>query len=138
DGNSWYVSSGVAGHAGLFSTAEEIWKLLQPVLHAKSVTESEPALFGAETIQLFTTADEFDNGLGWVMEASVLHASAGSLPEGAVGHTGFTGTNFVAVPGSGGGKLYKLLTNRQHVGVNDDGTYPSLRDLREKLSSIVF
>ena len=134
DGNSWYASSGVAGHAGLFSTAEEIWKLLQPVLNA----ESESALFGPETIQLFTTADEFDNGLGWAMEAPALHAEAGSLPEGAMGHTGFTGTNFVAVPGTGGGKLYILLTNRQHVGVNDDGTYPSLRDLREKLSSIVF
>jgi CubicO group peptidase (beta-lactamase class C family) len=134
DGNSWYANGGVAGHAGLFSTAVELWILLQPILNAEP--ESETGIFAPETVRAFTTEDDFGNGLGWAMEPSVLHAN--SLPEGAIGHTGFTGTNFVAVPHPDGGRVYILLTNRQHVGVNADGTYPSLRDLREKMSSIVF
>lgn len=134
DGNSWYAAGGVAGHAGLFSTAEELHILLQAVINRDS--DHAEALFEDETISLFTKPDEFGNGLGWAVKPAVLHAE--SLPEGAIGHTGFTGTNFVAHPAPDGGRLYILLTNRQHAGVNSDGLYPDLRELREKIGVLVF
>ena len=134
DGNAWYAAGGVAGHAGLFSTAGELWLLLREVINPDS--NSADRLFSEETITLFTARNEFGNGLGWVLEPSSLHAE--SLPEGAFGHTGFTGTNFVIHPDSDGGRGYILLANRQHVGVNASGIYPDLRDLREKIGLLAF
>ncbi len=132
DGNAWYTHGGVAGHAGLFSTAEEIYELLKLILNA-GIHREDPVL-SPETIALFTEADHTGSGLGWAKSPQVLHAK--KLPESSVGHTGFTGTNFVLHPGTG--RMYILLTNRQHVGVSNEGIYPDLRVLREKLSEIVY
>lgn len=134
DGNSWYAAGGAAGHAGLFSTAEELWILIQEVVSRDS--HNDTGLFGEETVSLFMEPDEFGNGMGWALQPSEFHAD--SLPEGAFGHTGFTGTNFAAYSGPDGGRLYILLTNRQHTGVNSAGVYPDLRELREKMSVLVF
>ncbi|PWN05624.1 serine hydrolase domain-containing protein [Rhodohalobacter mucosus] len=134
DGNAWHAAGGMAGHAGLFSTAEDLLLLLQAVINP--VSGSNDPIFEEETIRMFTEPDEFGNGLGWAMEPSALHAE--TLPQGAIGHTGFTGTNFVADPNPDGGRIYILLTNRQHVGVDGAGLYPDLRELREKMAKLVF
>ena len=132
DGNAFYTQRGVAGHAGLFSTAEEVYKLLTLMLNAGKFRDIE--LFSRNTIELFLTEDSFGHGLGWMMTPGSLHAK--NLPDGSFGHTGFTGTNIVVSPVNN--RIMVFLTNRQHVGVDEDGNYPNLRAIREELSDIIF
>lgn len=134
DGNAWYANEGIAGHAGLFSTAEELSKLVKTVLNKGMYNNNK--IFEQETIRLFTMPDEFENGLGWAMQPSVIQTD--SISAGAIGHTGFTGTNILAKPNENGGGYYILLTNRQHVGVDQNGRYPDLSDLRVQISNFLF
>jgi serine-type D-Ala-D-Ala carboxypeptidase len=132
DGNAFYTQRGVAGHAGLFSTAEEVYKLLNVMLNAGKFQDLE--LFSRNTMDLFLTEDSHGHGLGWMMTPGSLHAR--NLPEGSFGHTGFTGTNIVVSPENN--RIMIFLTNRQHVGVDEEGNYPNLRKIREDLSEIIF
>jgi len=131
DGNSWYTHGGVAGHAGLFSTASDIYTLLQILLNGGELNGEE--VIEPETIKLFLTPDSDGQALGWMMNESWIHGK--NLPENSYGHTGFTGTNLVVSPDTD--RIYILLTNRQHAGPNRDGSYPNLRPLREKLSKVL-
>jgi len=128
DGNAFHTQKGVAGHAGLFSTAEEVYKLLRVMLNDGRFEDGR--LFGTETIKLFLQKDEFGHGLGWMMTNTSLHAT--QLPESSFGHTGFTGTNVVVNPENG--HIMVFLTNRQQLGVDEEGHYPNLRQIRENLS----
>ncbi|MEX2456553.1 MAG: serine hydrolase domain-containing protein [Balneolaceae bacterium] len=132
DGNAFYTQGGVAGHAGLFSTAEEVYALLKLFINNGRFEGEE--LFSPETIDLFTEKDEFGHGLGWMMSEASLNTV--DLTEGSFGHTGFTGTNIIVSPEKG--RILVFLTNRQHFGVDEDGQYPNLREIREKLSVVVF
>ncbi len=131
DGNAFHTQKGVAGHAGLFSTAEEVYKLLRVMLNDGRYEGGE--LFGSDTINLFLQKDEFGHGLGWMMSNSSLHAT--QLPESSFGHTGFTGTNVVVNPENG--RIMVFLTNRQQLGVDEEGLYPNLRQIREELSRVL-
>jgi CubicO group peptidase (beta-lactamase class C family) len=84
-------------------------------------------------VETFLTPDGFGNGLGWAMSGSIL--PVGPLPPGSFGHTGFTGTLAVAIPSRGIGLV--LLTNRQNVGTQPDGTYTSLAPLQRQLTELV-
>jgi len=132
DGNAFYTFEGMSGHAGLFATNDELSTLLQLILNGGYWNDKE--IISSSTIEEFITKDQFGNGLGWAMDPEILHAE--SLPEGSVGHTGFTGVNFVMSPKDD--LYYIFLTNRQHVGVDESGNYPNLRNIREELSSIIF
>ena len=132
DGNAFYTFEGMSGHAGLFATNDELSTLLQLILNGGYWNDNE--IISSSTIEEFITKDQFGNGLGWAMDPEILHAE--SLPEGSVGHTGFTGVNFVMSPKDD--LYYIFLTNRQHVGVDESGNYPNLRNIREELSSIIF
>lgn len=127
DGNAWYAAGGVAGHAGLFSTARDLQKLLKLLLNKGRHDGRE--LISAPVVDTFLTKNEFGNGLGWAMDSQVI--STIGAPEGTFGHTGFTGTNIVVIPGT---KLsIILLTNRQHVGVQPLGYYYDLDPLRQEI-----
>ena len=132
DGNAFYTFEGMSGHAGLFATNDELSTLLQLILNGGYWNDKE--IISSSTIEEFITKDQFGNGLGWAMDPEILHAE--SLPEGSVGHTGFTGVNFVM--STKDDLYYIFLTNRQHVGVGESGNYPDLRNIREELSSIIF
>ena len=134
DGNSWYAHAGVAGHAGLFSTADGLTRLItllmddglyKGLLNNGSLS-TKTRLIGAETISEFLTPDQSGNGLGWAMSSDVLPVT--DMPAGAFGHTGFTGTYVFANPAQS--LIIVLLTNRQNAGVDENGQYPSLSPLR--------
>jgi len=131
DGNAWHTHSGVAGHAGLFSTASEIYSLLKVLLNNGQSNEEQ--FIDPQTIELFLTPDSNGQALGWLMNETWIHGK--NLPEQSYGHTGFTGTNVIVSPQTD--RLYILLTNRQHTGPLSDGSYPNLRSLREELSNIL-
>src|SRR6056297_45613 len=132
DGNAFYTFAGVSGHAGLFASVGELSALLKLILNGGYWNDKE--IISTSTIEKFITKDQFGNGLGWAMDPGFLHAE--NLPEGSIGHTGFTGVNFVMSPEDD--LYYIFLTNRQHVGVDESGNYPDLRNIRKELSSIIF
>lgn len=106
---------GIAGHAGLFTTADDLSRFAQMLIdRGKSGNQQ---IFKPATILKFTTpqspADQpILRGLGWDMD-SPLSSNRGELfPIGSFGHTGFTGTSLWIDPYS---KTYViLLTNSVH------------------------
>jgi uncharacterized protein YbbC (DUF1343 family)/CubicO group peptidase (beta-lactamase class C family) len=102
---------GVAGHAGLFTTADDLAKFAQMMLGGGK------GVLSPLTIQRFTTPNTPPGqpvlrGLGWDME-SPFSANRGELfPVGSFGHTGFTGTSLWMDPAT---KAYVIvLTNYVH------------------------
>ena len=131
DGNAYYAHQGVAGHAGLFSTLDDLQVLVDLLLNEGAYADSR--LLSSESVGAFTTKDRFGNGLGWALDPEVIQAP--EAPEGTFGHTGFTGTNVIVVPALDLSII--LLTNRQNVGVNASGSYYNLNPTRRKVTSII-
>lgn len=87
---------GVAGHAGLFSTASDLGKFMSMITN-KGVYKKK-RMINEETVELFTKkqSDQSSRGLGWDTK-SEKGSSAGNLfSAGSFGHTGFTGTSIWA------------------------------------------
>lgn len=109
DGNAYFMG-GVAGHAGLFSTAEEVFKIAQQFL------PNYTTLLKPETCELFRT--NFTPGLNEDRSfafqlATTKDSTAGTMmsPE-SFGHLGFTGTSLWIDPVRE--RIFILLTNRTH------------------------
>ena len=109
DGNAYFMG-GVAGHAGLFSTAEEIFKIAQQFLPRYA------SLLKPETCEVFCS--NFTPGMNEhrafaFQLASTPDSTAGSKmsPE-SFGHLGFTGTSLWIDPVKE--RIFVLLTNRTH------------------------
>ncbi|MFM9903496.1 MAG: serine hydrolase domain-containing protein [Pyrinomonadaceae bacterium] len=109
DGNAYFMG-GVAGHAGLFSTAEEVFKIAQQFL------PNYTTLLKPETCKLFRT--NFTPGMNEHRSfafqlASTPDSTAGTMmsPE-SFGHLGFTGTSLWIDPVKD--RVFILLTNRTH------------------------
>ncbi len=135
DGNAYHAFGGAAGHAGLFAPADELRVLLDALVNRQPVRASH-AVPSRDTIERFLTPDAHGGGLGWIMSADLLPVPAGALlPSGSFGHTGFTGTFALGIPARGVSVI--LLTNRQHLGVNADGRYNDLSELRRSVVGAV-
>ncbi|MGD9589907.1 MAG: serine hydrolase domain-containing protein [Pyrinomonadaceae bacterium] len=109
DGNAWFMG-GAAGHAGLFSTAEDVFKI------ALQFLPNYTQLLKPETCELFRT--NFTKGLNEDRSfafqlASTRDATAGTqMPPESFGHNGFTGTSLWIDPVND--RVFILLTNRTH------------------------
>jgi CubicO group peptidase (beta-lactamase class C family) len=106
-----YVMGGVAGHAGLFSTARDLAKITQLYLdhgryHGRQIIKPE-------TIRLFMQPQGLPAGstraLGWDMPSANGFAGPLASPR-AILHTGFTGTSLYIDPDRDA--FIILLTNR--------------------------
>jgi len=131
DGNAWYANGGAAGHAGLFSTVGDLQVLVDLLLHKGQFQGKQ--VISSTVIDRFLTKDRYGNGLGWAMENDII--SAEGIPDVTFGHTGFTGTNIVAVPADSLSIIF--LTNRQHVGRQENGYYFDLGPLRQQIFNVV-
>ncbi len=131
DGNAFYAHQGIAGHAGLFSTADDL-KILAEVLVGRGAYRGRTVI-SPETVEAFLTPDEFGNGLGWSLRPEVIKAQG--APAGSFGHTGFTGCNALVVPDRE--IIVIFLTNRQHEGLAESGRYPDLGKLRREIAEAV-
>jgi CubicO group peptidase (beta-lactamase class C family) len=95
DDNAWALG-GVAGHAGLFSTAEDVARFGQGWLDALA---GRTRWLSAATAERFVARDATpgsERALGWdtpAREGSSFGARLGRGRLGAVGHLGFTGTS---------------------------------------------
>lgn len=109
---SAYALGGVAGHAGMFSTAADLWTFcrtwLTPVCRDLPAQLLQPA-----TIALATTnhTPELGQacGLGWMIDRPNF---MGPAPPGSYGHTGFTGPVVVLIPQHR--VIVVILSNRIH------------------------
>ncbi|ADD41073.1 serine hydrolase domain-containing protein [Stackebrandtia nassauensis] len=113
DENAWSFG-GVAGHAGVFSTARDIAIFAQTILNGGSYGSTR--LLSRDWVRALLTnyntsfPPEAGRGLGWQIDQR-FYMDGLSSPVSA-GHTGFTGTCVVIDPIAG--SLYVLLTNRVH------------------------
>ncbi|MGN6639199.1 MAG: serine hydrolase domain-containing protein [Mucilaginibacter sp.] len=130
DGNAWYAEKGVAGAAGLFSTVEDIQKLVDMLMNHGKVGSTQ--FISEQTIQTFLTKDKFKNGLGWMMDPQNPVIKGG--PEGSFGHTGFTGTSIAVIPSRKISVI--LLINREQKGLID-GAYYNVSPIREEVFQAV-
>jgi len=131
DENAWAMG-GIAGHAGLFSTAPDIAAYAQMILNG--------GIYGHERILAYSTIRRFtahqtiagsSRTLGWDVpeepSSSGRYFSAASF-----GHTGFTGTSLWIDPER---KLFVvLLTNR----VNPTRANEKIRQVRPALHDVIF
>jgi uncharacterized protein YbbC (DUF1343 family)/CubicO group peptidase (beta-lactamase class C family) len=124
---------GVAGHAGLFSTAADLsrfcrmllgggrldgTRILSPLGVAKMTTRATPP--GSASVR----------GLGWDIDSGYSSNRGELMPIGSFGHTGFTGTSIWIDPLTG--VYIVFLSNRVHPDGKGDVT-----PLRAKIATVV-
>jgi uncharacterized protein YbbC (DUF1343 family) len=102
---------GVAGHAGLFSTADDLAKFAQSLLDGGGPVLSPLAVQKMTSPQQPANATTL-RGLGWDIDSPLSSNRGELLPVGSFGHTGFTGTSLWIDPTT---QTYIiLLTNAVH------------------------
>ena len=79
DGNAFHAHGGLAGHAGLFSTAADLQVMLDLLLN-KGVYAGR-RLLSEDVIETFLTKNRFGHGLGWAMSTDVIPVD--DLPAGS-------------------------------------------------------
>jgi CubicO group peptidase (beta-lactamase class C family) len=105
-----YALGGVAGHAGLFSTASDLSIFAQMLLNGG--TYNGTRIVADSTVQLFTKRAAGTRALGW--DTCAGHYGCGThMSANAYGHTGFTGTSLWIDPDRD--MFVVLLTNRVHA-----------------------
>jgi CubicO group peptidase (beta-lactamase class C family) len=111
DDNAW-ISGGIAGHAGLFGTAEAVGRLLTALLAADR-GDAGRGIFDPELVRSFFHADPHERwALGFDTPAEHGSSAGRFFPPDSVGHLGFTGTSFWVHRRRG--IMTVLLTNRVH------------------------
>jgi CubicO group peptidase (beta-lactamase class C family) len=110
-----YALGGVAGHAGLFSTASDLCVYCQMILnkgiYGNSRVLSPASILAAAALQT-PAGDPQPRGLGWLKMPASSSAAGDLLSPATLYHTGFTGTLIVIDPTND--LFIVLLTNRVH------------------------
>jgi len=102
---------GVAGHAGVFSTGDDLAKFAQALLNGGD------GILSAMSVEKMTRPEQPPSapvlrGFGWDIDSPLSSNRGDLLPVGGYGHTGFTGTSMWIDPTT---KTYIiLLTNAVH------------------------
>ena len=106
-----FTLGGVAGHAGLFSTASDLSIFAQMMLNGGTFNGTR--IVADSTVALFTRRAAGTRALGWDTCASEHGGCGAHLGESAFGHTGFTGTSLWIDPERE--MFVILLTNRVYA-----------------------
>jgi len=125
--------NGVAGHAGLFSTANDLAIFCQMILNGGVYNGTRilsPMGVATMTRPRAIAENGAARGLGWDVATTVSSNKGDLFPLGSFGHTGFTGTSMWIDPASDSFVIF--LSNRVHPdGKGDVGP------LRGRVASIV-
>jgi len=130
---------GVAGHAGVFSTADDL------AIFAQALLDGGRGVLTPATIAKMTAPQQPVNatvlrGFGWDIDSPFSTNRGELLPVGGYGHTGFTGTSLWIDPAT---QTYiVLLTNAVHMNVVPTNRQPpkekgSAVALRTKVATAV-
>ncbi len=128
DGNAYFMG-GVAGHAGLFSTADEVLSI------ALQFLPDHTRLLSAETCRHFV--DNYTAGLNehrsfaFQLASTPASAAGSKMPPQSFGHLGFTGTSLWIDPVNE--RIFILLTNRTH---DHDLPFVNLNAVRRKFHDL--
>jgi uncharacterized protein YbbC (DUF1343 family)/CubicO group peptidase (beta-lactamase class C family) len=106
---------GVAGHAGLFTTAPDLARYARMLLNRGSL--DGVCIFKPETVDLMTSVQspasiKARRGLGWDIDSGYSGPRGKLFPVGSYGHTGWTGTSLWIDPFSQTFVIF--LSNRNH------------------------
>jgi uncharacterized protein YbbC (DUF1343 family)/CubicO group peptidase (beta-lactamase class C family) len=82
---------GVAGHAGAFSTADDLAKFAQALLSGSTILS--PLMVEKMTTPQQPPTSPVLRGFGWDIDSPFSSNRGDLLPVGSFGHTGFTGTS---------------------------------------------
>jgi CubicO group peptidase (beta-lactamase class C family) len=131
DPTAWRMG-GVAGHAGLFSSAQDLAVFAQMLLGRG--TYQEVHLLSPTSVDAMTTPQSPANlpevrGFGWDLETSY-SSPRGDIFKGGYGHTGFTGTSLWVHPPTD--IFIIILSNRVHPNGGKD-----INHLRGAIANIV-
>lgn len=124
DGNCWFMG-GFSGHAGIFSTVEDSYKLAQQFLIEEST------LLKPEICNLFRC--NFTNGLNehrslaFQLAGTIDSVAHQVLPDFSFGHLGFTGTSLWIDPEKS--RIFILYTNRTHM---KKPPFPNINPIRRE------
>jgi len=124
---------GVAGHAGLFSTVDDLSRFAQMMLGQGRLGTAR--IFSPLTVEKMTSPQTPPNqpilrGLGWDIDSPFSSNRGELLPVGSFGHTGFTGTSLWIDPFT---KTYViLLANSVHPTVRS-----TISGLRARVATAV-
>jgi CubicO group peptidase (beta-lactamase class C family) len=128
---------GIGGHAGLFSNANDIAKMMQ--MYLQKGFYGGKRYLKTETITKFNkryfSEEKVRRGLGFdkpQLDPEV-KATCGCVSEESFGHSGFTGTYTWADPVSG--IVYIFLSNRVYPTMENDGLVQ--QDMRTKIQQII-
>jgi uncharacterized protein YbbC (DUF1343 family) len=111
---------GYAGHAGLFSTGEDLSIFCQMILDGGSYKGTR--ILSPLTVDKMTTGADGrgGRGLGWDIDTAYSSNRGELLPIGSFGHTGFTGTSIWIDPET---RMYVVfMSNRVHPDGKGDVT----------------
>ncbi|HET8677191.1 MAG TPA: serine hydrolase, partial [Blastocatellia bacterium] len=127
-----YELGGVAGHAGLFSTADDVAVYCQMILNKGEYAGAR--ILAPYTVERMVSAHSLPTsqmrGIGWDVNTTFSSNRGDLFPVGTFGHTGFTGTSIWIDPQSE--TFVVVMTNRVHPTGRGDITR-----LRSFIASIV-
>lgn len=128
-----YRMGGVAGHAGLFSTADDLARFCQMLLNGGTLDGKR--IMSTQTVALMTrpivvSETGETRGLGWDINTAFSSNRGELFPLGSFGHTGFTGTSIWIDRVSQTFVIF--LSNRVHPDGKGDVT-----PLRAKIATVV-
>lgn len=130
------MHGGIAGHAGLFSTANDLAKVGQMWLQRGSYGGLR--YFKPETIDLFTTKQYADSrrGLGWdkPVQSDWTSPTAPYTSARTFGHTGFTGTCIWVDPEFN--LVYIFLSNRVMPDMNNNRLLNA--NIRPRIQQVIY
>ncbi len=125
---------GVAGHAGIFSTADDL------AIFAQTLLDGGRGILTSPTVAKMTAPQQPVNGtvlrgFGWDIDSPWSSNRGELLPIGSYGHTGFTGTSLWIDPTT---QTYiVLLTNAVHMKMGPPKERGSAASLRTKVATAV-
>ncbi|HYN10206.1 MAG TPA: exo-beta-N-acetylmuramidase NamZ domain-containing protein [Vicinamibacterales bacterium] len=124
---------GVAGHAGVFSTAADLTLYCRMLLGGGAVGPARilaPLTVGRMTSPATPAGEANVRGFGWDVDSSYAANRGEFFPLGSFGHTGFTGTSIWIDPAT---RVFVIfLSNRLHPDGSGDVT-----PLRARVATIV-
>jgi uncharacterized protein YbbC (DUF1343 family) len=124
---------GVAGHAGLFSTASDLTLYCRMLIGGGAIGSARvlsPLAVARMTSPATPAGESNVRGLGWDLDSSYSANRGEFLPLGSFGHTGFTGTSLWIDPATK--TFIVFLSSRLHPdGIGD------VTPLRARVATIV-
>ncbi len=131
------MQGGIGGHAGLFSNATDVAKIMQ--LYLNGGTYGGKEYFKPETLDKFNTCYYCDQdvrrGVGFDKpQLGKAGPTCGCVSLSSFGHTGFTGTLAWADPDKE--IVYVFLSNRTYPDVNNRKLIRE--DIREKIQEVIY